>query len=409
MRILVSGCIHGKLSLLYDTVKQYERLVLDHGEEIDLILCCGDFQAVRNLEDLSCICCPPKYRELNDFYRFYRGDWTAPKLTIFIGGNHEASNYLQELPLGGWVAPNIFYLGIAGVIRVGNLRIGGLSGIFKPQHFKKEHYECAPYDEKKLHSIYHVREVDLYRLALLTEGLDIFLSHDWPEGVATYGNKKQLLKRKPFFRKDLESGNLGNPAARNLLYHLNPKYWFSAHMHCYFEAVVTDNGQPICEFFALDKCLPKRPFYKVVDFPEVDSSQLQILMDGEWKQILVETAYLRQSPVNLLSESWKTVKETYQKRSSRDVLPMPFDVFTRTASILEKEEDNPSAGDLKQYPKTIPLNPQTAYISKQLDISLEAPIFANCYFSTRVAERSHQNWPNLKDPNEIELLEEDDP
>jgi len=32
-------------------------------------------------------------------------------LTIFIGGNHEASNYLQELPYGGWVAPNIYYLG----------------------------------------------------------------------------------------------------------------------------------------------------------------------------------------------------------------------------------------------------------------------------------------------------------
>lgn len=35
----------------------------------------------------------------------------APVLTIFIGGNHEASNYLQELPYGGWVAPNIYYMG----------------------------------------------------------------------------------------------------------------------------------------------------------------------------------------------------------------------------------------------------------------------------------------------------------
>lgn len=32
-------------------------------------------------------------------------------LTVFIGGNHEASNHLQELPYGGWVAPNIYYLG----------------------------------------------------------------------------------------------------------------------------------------------------------------------------------------------------------------------------------------------------------------------------------------------------------
>lgn len=35
-------------------------------------------------------------------------------MTIFIGGNHEASNHLQELPYGGWVAPNIYYLGKDG-------------------------------------------------------------------------------------------------------------------------------------------------------------------------------------------------------------------------------------------------------------------------------------------------------
>jgi len=37
--------------------------------------------------------------------RYYSGELVAPVLTIFIGGNHEASNYLQELPYGGWVAP----------------------------------------------------------------------------------------------------------------------------------------------------------------------------------------------------------------------------------------------------------------------------------------------------------------
>ena len=38
----------------------------------------------------------------------------APVLTVFIGGNHEASNYLQELPYGGWAAPNIYYMGEYG-------------------------------------------------------------------------------------------------------------------------------------------------------------------------------------------------------------------------------------------------------------------------------------------------------
>lgn len=59
------------------------------------------------------------------YFRYYSGERRAPILTIFIGGNHEASNYLQELPYGGWVAPNIYYMGRASVIKFGDLRIGG--------------------------------------------------------------------------------------------------------------------------------------------------------------------------------------------------------------------------------------------------------------------------------------------
>jgi lariat debranching enzyme len=74
-------------------------------------------------------------------YRYYSGEKKAPILTIFIGGNHEASNYLQELAYGGWVAPNIYYLGYAGVIDVDGIRIAGISGIFRDNHFEKGHFE----------------------------------------------------------------------------------------------------------------------------------------------------------------------------------------------------------------------------------------------------------------------------
>ena len=46
-------------------------------------------------------------------------------------------NYLWELYYGGWVAPNIYYLGHAGVIKFGGIRIGGLSGIFNGGHYKQ--------------------------------------------------------------------------------------------------------------------------------------------------------------------------------------------------------------------------------------------------------------------------------
>lgn len=37
---------------------------------------------------------------------------------------------------GGWAAPNIYFLGFAGVVKFGNIRIGGLSGIYNERHYR---------------------------------------------------------------------------------------------------------------------------------------------------------------------------------------------------------------------------------------------------------------------------------
>lgn len=70
----------------------------------------------------------------------------------------------------------------------------------------------------------------------LKQPIDIFMSHDWPRSIYHYGNKKQLLKMKSFFRQEVESNTLGSPAASELLHHLKPSYWFSAHLHVKFAA-----------------------------------------------------------------------------------------------------------------------------------------------------------------------------
>lgn len=54
-------------------------------------------QAVRNMTDMNALACPVKFRAINTFYKYYSGEKVAPVTTIFIGGNHEASNHLTEL------------------------------------------------------------------------------------------------------------------------------------------------------------------------------------------------------------------------------------------------------------------------------------------------------------------------
>nr|CAD7586813.1 unnamed protein product [Timema genevievae] len=105
----------------------------------------------------------------------------------------------KELAYGGWVAPNIYYMGYAGIVNVAGVRIGGLSGIYKGHDYMKGHYEKPPYSEETKRSAYHVRNLEVFRLKQVKSPIDIFLSHDWPRGVYHHGNIKQLLKHKPFF------------------------------------------------------------------------------------------------------------------------------------------------------------------------------------------------------------------
>ena len=245
VRVAIQGCSHGELDRIYAT------LLAREGPPIDLLICCGDFQAIRNVADLETISVPAKYRDIGTFWRYYSGQTRAPIPTIFIGGNHEASAHMQELFYGGWVAPNIYYLGAAGVVRFGGLRIGGISGIYKSNDYRKGHFERPPYDRRSLKSVYHVRSAEVYRMKCLRaragpkngspsvrKPIDIMLSHDWPRGIEQHGNTEALLRKKSFFRQEVEDNNLGSPPNEELMNAIKPTWWFSAHLHVKFEATV---------------------------------------------------------------------------------------------------------------------------------------------------------------------------
>lgn len=179
---------------------------------------------------------------MGDFHKYYSGAAKAPVLTLVIGGNHEASNYLFELYHGGWLAPNIYYLGAAGVINYGPCRIAGLSGIYNASDYHKPHDERLPYDRDLIRSVYHVREYDVKKLLRVTQPVDIALSHDWPTWVELFGNHEQLFAEKPHFFASAKVDNLGSKPSAEILNRLRPSHWFSGHMHTRFEATVEHRG-----------------------------------------------------------------------------------------------------------------------------------------------------------------------
>jgi len=122
------------------------------------------------------------------------------------------------------------------------------------------HFEKPPYNYSSMRSIYHIREYNVRRLSLVSiqttkkftvtvvnhvqlSSPDVFLSHDWPRGIEQHGDLNDLLRRKPFFRDDIQSNQLGSPPLMSLLHNLQPTWWFAAHLHTRFEARVL-HGPP---------------------------------------------------------------------------------------------------------------------------------------------------------------------
>lgn len=146
-----------------------------------------------------------------------------------MGGNHEATNYHRELHYGGWVAPNMYYMGCSNVIRYKGLTIGGLSGIFNSLDYEKGYCETVPYspDSPDRITSFHYRHLDILKLLAYSSPVDIMVSHDWPSRIFQYGNVASLLRRKPHFqyrclsvlrrREDIDNMNLGSQPLMQVL------------------------------------------------------------------------------------------------------------------------------------------------------------------------------------------------
>ena len=75
---------------------------------------------------------------------------------------------------------------------------------------------------------------------------------------------------------------------------VQPEFWFAAHLHCKFAALVPHKGEKHTKFLALDKCLPRRQFLQVLEIGKPVESEEEVVMKyvPAWLAILRSTNHL---------------------------------------------------------------------------------------------------------------------
>jgi len=67
IRVAVIGCLHGELDDMYRTIQEANQKLSSSSSSslsssLDLLLVCGDFESLRNEDDLNSMSVPDKYK-----------------------------------------------------------------------------------------------------------------------------------------------------------------------------------------------------------------------------------------------------------------------------------------------------------------------------------------------------------
>lgn len=153
---------------------------------------------------------------------------------------------------------------------------------------------------------------------------------------------------------------------------MKPDYWFAAHLHCQFAAIVK-HQEPNTEtkFLALDKCLPKRRHLQILDIPTELDGDLCLKYDVEWLATLKNTnhlmtvknidCYMPGPGGNERYDFTPTEEEQENIKKLFDSLIIKEENFVRTAPVFDKNSP-------KVAPREPLINPQTVELCEKLGI-----------------------------------------
>jgi lariat debranching enzyme len=235
------GDIHGR----FHRVEAWmDALEAARGRPVDMVLAVGDVEAFRRPDDhrrkTAKRGMPAEFAEYADSLRRMK------RPLYFIGGNNEDFEALHDAPQGFELAPDVHYLGRAGLSTVRGLRIAYLSGIHAPRFYEQPLKRPTSLDTAKQAGYFRAPEVE--RLMGLRD-VDLLLVHEWPRGIVQRARDEGLSNGRP-----LPSYWIGNPITRRLVDTVRPRWVLCGHSHKAFAVSLGgEGGRPATRIACLDQ------------------------------------------------------------------------------------------------------------------------------------------------------------
>jgi Icc-related predicted phosphoesterase len=155
--------------------------------ELSAILQVGDAEPQRTQAEADLVPGPAKYRKLGDFHEVVDGEIVFPAPLYFIAGNHDPFPALDAdgglVGGGGAWGPNVAYLGRAGMVGIGGLKVAFLSVIHGERTFREAGEGRLRAAAGKRAGHYTPAELAVAHEAL-TQGALVLVAHDWPTGLS---------------------------------------------------------------------------------------------------------------------------------------------------------------------------------------------------------------------------------
>jgi len=241
--LLVAGVgdIHGRFRRVESWL---DALAEARGREVDLVLAVGDVEAFRVADDhrrkTTKRLMPAEFAEYADGVR------TMKRPLYFIAGNNEDFEALHDTPEGLQLAPNVHYLGRAGVKELQGLRVGYLSGIHAPRFYEQPLKRPRSLDTAKQAGYFRVPEVET---VMGVRDVDVLLVHEWPRGLPQRAQEQGVPPG-----RTLPSYWIGNPITRRVVEMVHPKWVLCGHSHRAFAVTMGGHGgRPMTRVACLDQ------------------------------------------------------------------------------------------------------------------------------------------------------------